>query len=93
MKNKCEHIIGLYYEPDDNELVTLNDLKFRIDLCKWFNEQCTKNGIDYLKNEEWTLKDYADKRRATNLTRFNYCPVCGDKIDLKKMIVDKEENQ
>ena len=31
----------------------------------------------------WTLADYCDKRKSTDLTRFNYCPLCGKKIDWK----------
>ena len=31
----------------------------------------------------WTLADYCDKRKNTDLTRFEYCPMCGRKIDWK----------
>lgn len=27
--------------------------------------------------------NYCDKRTSTNLTQFNYCPLCGKKIDWK----------
>ena len=28
----------------------------------------------------YNLKDYYDRRKSTNLTRFNFCPMCGKKI-------------
>ena len=31
----------------------------------------------------YNLKDYYDRRKATNLTRFNFCPMCGKKINWK----------
>ena len=31
----------------------------------------------------WTLADYCDKRKNPDLTRFEYCPMCGRKIDWK----------
>ena len=33
----------------------------------------------------WTLADYCDKRKNTDLTRFEYCPMCGRKIDWKSI--------
>lgn len=35
--------------------------------------------------KEYTLQDYADKRKSTNLIRFDFCPYCGRKIDWKKI--------
>ena len=36
---------------------------------------------------EWlhTLKQYADRRRSTDLTRFSFCPDCGKRIDWKSI--------
>lgn len=33
----------------------------------------------------YTMSDYCDRRKSTDLTRFNYCPMCGKKIDWKAM--------
>lgn len=27
-----------------------------------------------------TRQDYYDRRKSTNLLRFNFCPICGEKI-------------
>lgn len=31
----------------------------------------------------YKLEDYYDRRKSTNLLRFNYCPTCGAKINWK----------
>lgn len=80
---KCECVIGLRNAYEDTDLVTLADLKEYIESEKRFAE--------INKDSEWwqsicnkyTLEDYCDKRKATDLTRFNYCPLCGKKIDWK----------
>ena len=64
-----ECVIGMLYDFDDTDLVTLNELLEEIDF-QW----CS-----------YTLKDYADRRKSTNLTRFEFCPYCGKKIDWKKI--------
>ena len=33
----------------------------------------------------FTLKQYADRRRSTDLTRFSFCPDCGKRIDWKSI--------
>ena len=42
-----------------------------------------------LKEEQpstpYTMKQYLDWRCSTNLYRFNYCPICGTKIDWNKL--------
>lgn len=32
-----------------------------------------------------TMAEYADRRRSTDLTHFNFCPMCGEKIDWKML--------
>lgn len=81
MANNCECVIGLYYGNDGNELVSLSDLKFNIQDVKEFNAECKKFGMSDIVKKEYTLRDYADKRKSTNLTRFNFCPMCGKEID------------
>lgn len=74
-------IIGLIRDGDSVYLATLEELKEHIDMRREFNAECDKYGMDYIKYHEYTLKNYADKRWSTNLTRFEYCPECGAKID------------
>ncbi len=90
-----ECIIGmLSYSYDDTRLVTVNELLKNI--------QTDYNHYDYLCNlyvqynldkpkTPYTLKDYADRRKSTNLTRFEFCPYCGKKIDWKR-IKNEEDN-
>ena len=52
---------------------------------KEYNKFVDEQGIASCRIKEYTLKDYCDKRKSTNLTRFEYCPYCGSKIDWKKI--------
>ncbi len=59
---------------------------------KTFQSNCkyAKYGLDKPK-DPYTLKDYADRRKSTNLRRFEFCPICGKKIDWKKIKKEKED--
>ena len=80
---KCECIIGIRYDYESTDITTLAELKEHIESEKrlaeshkdseWWQSMCSK----------YTLEDYCDKRKSTDLTRFNYCPLCGKKIDWK----------
>ena len=81
-----ECFVGIINDYDHTEMVTLNELKHHI--------QDTSELIEALKKGElfkdiiygcraWTLVDYCDKRKTTDLSRFEYCPACGKKIDWK----------
>lgn len=83
MEHEC--VIGLLYKGGDSELATLSELKEHV-LDRVADNQTLRNlniKNNWLYRQEWTLKDYADKRKSTNLTRFEYCPICGKKIDWK----------
>lgn len=74
--SNCEHIIGIVYNYESTDLVTLDDLKDHIEASKYaYDHFCT---MTY-----HTLTDYCDKRKSTDMTRFEYCPICGEKIDWK----------
>lgn len=84
-----ECIIGLYYwNLGDVGLITFSQLKKKIN-----DDKCLYRDIKYdpiyasiyHSIKHYTLKDYADKRKSTDLNRFDYCPMCGKKIDWKKM--------
>lgn len=89
MSNEHECIIGLYYwNFDDVGLITLSKLKKNIvddmHLYKEIKYDPIYASI-YHSIKHYTLEDYADKRKSTNLSRFEYCPICGEKIDWKKI--------
>ena len=78
---KCECVVGIRYDYENTDLVTLEDLKEHIER--------HNNSIDFWKKAGFpktkaiSLEDYCDNRKSTDLTRFNYCPLCGKKIDWK----------
>lgn len=83
-----ECVIGLlHYTCGHCGLVSLDMLEEHI----WDNKEMNKVLDDdpvlrhakELFVKEWTLKDYGDRRKSTNLHRFDFCPECGKKIDWK----------
>ncbi len=83
MNHEC--VIGLLHHYEEGELATLARVKEHIVDRADHNIQMRALGIEspWLYKKEWSLRDYADKRKSTNLTRFDYCPECGKKIDWK----------
>lgn len=69
------------HDYEDTRMVTLEELKenikSRMEYADWTLRQY---GVD---EKVYTLYDYCDRRKSTDLTRFNYCPLCGKKIDWK----------
>ena len=85
-----ECIIGLLNDYDNTKLVTTNELlqeiKDDVSVCNYLSLLYKEYGIiDKEIKSTYTLKDYCDKRKSTNLTRFEFCPYCGKKIDWKKI--------
>ena len=86
MKHNC--YIGEWLDYENTELVTYYDLKEKV---KNNNETFEYGLITYGGNfmnglmKELKIKNYFDKRKNTNLNRFNYCPYCGKKIDWKEL--------
>ena len=81
--DKCECIIGMRNAYEDTELITLAELKNRIEEEKQLAERHKDCGWLQSILNKYTLEDYCDKRKTTDLTQFNYCPLCGKKIDWK----------
>ena len=81
---ECNHIIGLLYQPDTSVPCTLEILERYITERKEINVFARKY-MPELARPEYSLKDYADRRKSTDLTRFAICPYCGEKIDWKKV--------
>lgn len=71
----CKHIIGLWHDFDDTRLMTLEMLKQYIETLNY--------GRIY--QDKLKTSDFLDQRKNTNLEHFKYCPLCGEKMDLKGM--------
>ena len=82
-KTMHECVIGLLHR-DPSELVTLLDLDEYICDTEQYNQNLPKYQ-KWASRVVWPLKDYADKRKRTNLSRFDFCPECGEKINWKSI--------
>lgn len=78
-----ECVIGLLSDYDDLNLVTVSLLRVHIGANEDFNEWCDFHGYESVKRKVFTLADYSDKRKNTDLARFDFCPYCGKRIDWK----------
>lgn len=85
-----KHIIGIYYDCDNTNLCSLEDLKRKINLRKQMNEFYIKNNYPDCCYRYTKLEDFLDKRKDTRFKRFSYCPLCGEKINYRKIL---EENK
>ena len=87
LEHEC--IIGLYYDVDIDRLTTFRGLKY----LSSYNEEIRRaTNLDpvyakiyYDHCNKYEFKDYFDKRKSVNMKRFEYCPMCGEKIDWKEM--------
>ena len=85
-KHDC--FIGVINDYDSTRMVTIDDLKYHIIDRLRLKEAFEKDILftDYAHGiKGWILVDYCDKRKSTDLTRFEYCPYCGKKIDWKAL--------
>lgn len=87
MKHDC--IIGLLHHWEYSELVTLEELKQHIEDNRYYNQSLKDDSIfrdaKELYAKVYTLKSYGDKRKNTDLTRFNCCPECGKAINWEQI--------
>lgn len=78
----CEHIVGILHNYEDTDLFTFAKLKEKSSE----NIRFSKIYPEFFENDKiYTMSDYCDKRESTDLERFNFCPLCGEKIDWKGM--------
>jgi len=85
-EHKC--IIGQWLDYEDTTLITFEDLKEKIQEYNETYEYAFNNyGQDFVNGlmKKKNIEDYFDGRKNTNINKFNYCPVCGEKINLKKL--------
>lgn len=90
-----ECIIGEIIDYDDTRLVTLSSLKEHIKQQIAMAELLNDKKVSFLLSPvygrtfpAYSLADYCDGRRNTDLHRFKFCPECGLKINWKAI---KEE--
>ena len=83
MQHDC--YIGLRNDYENTDIVTLEELKMYIETEQKLAEQ--HKDSDWWQSIlcKYTLDDYGDMRKSTNLTRFRYCPMCGKKIEWKQI--------
>ena len=88
MKERHECCIGITHDYDNTTTVTLSELKLHIKGKKEL-KQAFENDIAFAGYNHgikvWSLADYCDRRKSTDLTRFEFCPYCGKKIDWKAL--------
>lgn len=69
--------IALYCTYDDYEFVTIEDLERHI----------------ARQDTVYTMADYLDRRKSTNIVRFNFDPFTGKKIDWAKLRKKYEQSK
>ena len=82
----CKCYIGIINDYDDTGMTTLDGLNLHIKESLYLKQAFETDPLYVGYNhgiKGWTLADYCDKRKNTDLTRFEYCPMCGRKIDWK----------
>lgn len=79
----CDHCIGILCDHECGRLVTLQGLKEHMQDIESLNRYLSLMGASALP--VYTLREYADFRRSTDLSRFRYCPECGEKINWKEI--------
>lgn len=77
-----ECVVGLL---NSTQLATVSRIKKHIVDQRNHNQYLREEGIiaPWIYHKVWTMKDYADRRKSTDLIRFGYCPECGEPIDWK----------
>lgn len=89
--NEHECFIGLFYFFENACIITTPELKEKIRERKEDNKILRAYGYGWAVKEEWSLKDYADRRKSTDmLMRFDFCPVCGNKIKWNEIAMDDD---
>ena len=84
-----KHIIGLLYNGEHQELVTLEDLERHIQKQQEFNDMIMRDPffaeLKQYMNPDYTMRHYGDWRCRTDLHRFMCCPECGEAINWKRL--------
>lgn len=91
---KHECIIGILYKNQYAFFASFEGLKRVVKEDKAFDKIMMLDPLyaEYYIGTKYKMSDYLDKRKSTNLHRFDYCPQCGKKIDWKKMREEVRED-
>lgn len=81
--DKHECTIGIWGDYEDTRTITFRELKKEADNNIEMLEYCKGTGYSY--STPYSLSDYLDNRKSTNLEKFKFCPYCGKEIDWKKL--------
>ena len=83
MEHEC--VIGFSLWDDYHGMTTLSELIKHIETMREYAKiQQERNRLypyNAIKPLVYELSDYGDKRKSTDLCRYDYCPFCGKKID------------
>lgn len=87
------HIIGLFYDCEETDIVTLEQLKEKVEEIKETNDYIRKYNLCERVYTYENLEDFLDSRKVTSFKRFNYCPECGEKINYRKIRKDNKQHE
>jgi hypothetical protein len=76
-------LIGILYNYESTQTATVFGLKEHIKDGKRLQQYEKELGIE--PSKVYSLSDYCDRRKSTDLFRFNYCPICAKKIEWDKI--------
>jgi hypothetical protein len=79
VSNSCDCFIGFLSGED----IRLSDIKRQVEDVVKLQPELKKYGL--LKGEPLTAKQLVDGRKGY-ISRFNFCPYCGNKIDWKTVL-------
>ena len=87
--HECKIGILYRYSGYTTEPVTKTELISHIREKESLNENIVRCGLAKtcpdLIEKVFSLQDYGDRRKSTDLYRFYYCPECGKKINWKEI--------
>lgn len=91
-KKMQEHecFVGVLNDYDDTRMITFDELfEEATERIRWKQ----KVGHDFTVCGIYGMDDYTNKRKSTDLDRFNFCPICGKKIDMREMMKERSRDE
>lgn len=67
-------MIGMRNDYENTDLITFEELKEKVEREKRIAKSDEEGGWLQSMYNKYTLVDYCDRRKLTDLIRFNYCP-------------------
>lgn len=80
---KCGCVVGILADYETSRMVTIEMLEKSVEYEMESYISNFEKGIE--AQELYSLDDYFNKEKNTDLTRFEYCPKCGKKIDWEQL--------